>query len=97
MQNTITAYVHGSTHSVDVSYSCSFTRKVECKVNPLWWQDKGLSYTASGYGARIPTRYMVKFNGKWRRVYCRIYSNNGTLYIGRLNDIGERFIVNICN
>lgn len=97
MQNTITAYVNGSTHGVDGSYSCSFTRKVECKISLLPWQDMGLSYTASGYGSRIPTRYMVQFSGKWRRVYCRIYSNIGTLYIGRLNDAGERLIINIYN
>jgi hypothetical protein len=97
MQNTITAYVNGSTRDANGNYSNSFTVQVECKVSSFWWQDKGLSYTASGYGFRIPTRYMVKFNGKWRRVYCRIYSNNGTLYIGKLNDVGECLIVNITN
>lgn len=56
---------------------------VEYKENPLWWQTRGLSFTASGYGARIPTRHMVKYNGKWRRVYCIVYSNSGTLFIGK--------------
>lgn len=49
----------------------------------LWWQERGLSYTASGYGRRIPTRYMVKLPGnkRWRRVYrCQI-SNAGTCYV----------------
>ena len=46
----------------------------------------GLTWTASGYGARIPSRYMVHINGKWRRVYCRIYSNIGTMFIGRKYD-----------
>ena len=46
----------------------------------------GLTWTATGYGARIPSRYMVQINGKWRRVYCRIYSNIGTLFIGRKYD-----------
>ena len=32
---------------------------VESKVAPLWWQEKGLSFTASGYGGRIPLPYMV--------------------------------------
>jgi hypothetical protein len=54
---------------------------VETKEELLWWQEKGLSFTASGYGRRIPTRYMVKFKNRWRRVYCCIYSNNGTSYI----------------
>lgn len=62
------------------------------KVKPLWWQEKGLSYTASGYGAKIPTQYMVFGGGRWRRVYCAIYSNVGTLYI-IVN--GERVICEI--
>ena len=59
---------------------------VESKIEPLPWQTMGLSYTATGYGSRIPTQYKVKFNDKWRRVYCQIYSNIGTLYIGKLSD-----------
>lgn len=62
------------------------TESVDCKKVYLWWQAKGLMYTASGYGKRIPTVHMVKYNNKWRRVYCCIYSNNGTLYIGKLSD-----------
>jgi len=57
------------------------TESVECRIKTLWWQDKGLQYTASGYGGKIPTRYQVKHNNLWKRVYCRIYSNIGTLYI----------------
>lgn len=56
------------------------------KDSPLWWQLAGLSYSATGYGKRIPTRDMVHYMGKWRRVYCCIYSNNGTCYIGKLSD-----------
>ena len=48
---------------------------------PTWWQDRGLSYTASGYGRKIPTSYMVKHNNRLKRVYCAIFSNSGTLYI----------------
>jgi hypothetical protein len=50
---------------------------------PLWWHVKGLQYTASGYGKAIPTRWMVKVDGRTYRVYCSIYSNNGTCYIKR--------------
>lgn len=59
------------------------TENVPVIERPLWWQERGFSYTASGYGARIPTAYMVQVQGRWRRVYCAIFSNNGTLYIGR--------------
>ena len=52
-----------------------------------------LTWTASGYGARIPTEHMVRVGGRWRRVYCYIYSNSGTLYIGRSIRTGN--IVNL--
>lgn len=89
----MTAYIQTATTRPDGSRD-SFatitvgfsTMTVDSKIAPLWWHDKGLSYTASGYGKRIPTRYMVRFNDKWRRVYCCIYSNAGTCYIGKLSD-----------
>jgi len=67
------------------------TTELETYLNPLWWQLKGLSYTASGYGGKIPTVYMVKHNHRLKRVYCRILSNIGTCYI---LDHGERIIIN---
>jgi len=57
------------------------TQGVEVKESPLWWQEKGLSYTASGYGGQIPTRYKVKWEGRWRRVYAACYGNASTLYL----------------
>lgn len=55
----------------------------DAKIAPLWWQEQGLSYTASGYGLRIPTRYKVNVRNRWRRVYACQISNAGTCYIGR--------------
>jgi len=49
--------------------------------SPLEWQRKGLSFTASGYGKRIPTHYKLRYRGRLYRVYCCIYSNIGTIYI----------------
>jgi len=57
---------------------------------PLWWQLKGLQQTQSGYGSKISTQYKVKHEGRWKRVYCRIFSNSGTLYVLKK---GERVIV----
>jgi hypothetical protein len=51
------------------------------KTKLLWWQDQGLSYTASGYGSKIPTSKMVYYESKWRRVYARCYSNCATTFI----------------
>ena len=80
------AYIQ--THQIrqDGSKDSFCTIGVDVKEKDLDWQKRGLSYTATGYGKRIPTRYMVKFNDKWRRVYCCIFSNSGTLYIGKLSD-----------
>lgn len=55
--------------------------KSEVKIDYLWWQKRGLSFTASGYGKQIPTEYKIKAENKWYRVYCCIFSNSGTLYI----------------
>ncbi len=62
------------------------TQSVPVKYAPMAHHLAGLTWTSSGYGVRIPTPYMVQVFGKWRRVYCRIYSNIGTLFIGRKYD-----------
>lgn len=56
------------------------------KEAPLWWHVQGLSYTASGYGSRIPTVHKVQLPDargvlRWRRVYCCVWSNSGTCYV----------------
>jgi hypothetical protein len=55
----------------------------EAKAAPLWWQDACLSQTASGYGDKLTTRYMVLLDKRWRRIYCYQHSNIGTLFIGK--------------
>jgi hypothetical protein len=87
-----TAHIHTHSTRPDGSRDSFATVSVDLIEAPLWWQEKGLTQTASGYGSRLATRYKVKFNDRWRRVYCRQYSNAGTLYIGRL---GDNLIVNI--
>lgn len=89
------AFLHASTTRHDGAKDTFWTLEVPVKISMLEWQKRGLSYTATGYGAKIPTRYMVQFNGKWRRVYCRIYSNSGTCFIGKLQPVGENIIVDI--
>jgi len=44
---------------------------------PKWAASK------TGYGRKIPTRFMVRLPGgkRWRRVYCCQYSNSGTCYV----------------
>jgi len=36
---------------------------------------------ASGYGSKIPTRYWLYYQNRWRRVYVMQYANSGTAYI----------------
>ncbi len=66
------------------------TLAVENKEKPLYHHVNGLSYTATGYGSKLPSRYMVKFNNRWYRVYSICYSNVSTEYV-LIN--GERVIV----
>ena len=37
--------------------------------------------TASGYGGKIPTRYMLTYGGRERRVYVMQYGNAGSVYV----------------
>jgi len=55
--------------------------EVVLENKPLWWHLQGLSQTASGYGKKITTHWMVQYMGKLRRVYCTIFSNAGTCWI----------------
>lgn len=59
------------------------TIAVPVKESPLWHHDRGLQQTASGYGLKLATPYMVRWNGKWRRVYSCCTSNASSEYIGK--------------
>ena len=50
---------------------------------PLPWQLRGQTWTATGYGARVPSRWVVRYQNRWRRVYVCQYSNVGTAFIGK--------------
>ncbi len=100
MQTGQFAYLHCAHVRADGTKDCFHTIRVPMKDSPLWHHERGLSFTATGYGARIPSRRMVFFNGKWRRVYVRIFSNAGTAYIGKWpikpGQSGEELIVQGC-
>lgn len=91
----VIAYLTGSNTRPNGDRDVLWTQSVEAKRSPMWWQERGLSFTSTGYGSRIPTHYMVKFNGRWRRVYVRIYSNIGTAYIGKWSQVGENITVDL--
>jgi hypothetical protein len=49
---------------------------------PLGFHLMGLQETASGYGAKLTSRRVVRFpNGSERRVYITCYSNVGSAWI----------------
>lgn len=66
------------------------TESVPVRESVMGWQAAGLTWTASGYGARIATRYMVQVDGRWRRIY-RDQSDRyapQSFYIGRNLETG---------
>ena len=68
----------------------SIVYPAQTKESLLPWQKMGLQYSATGYGRKIPTSKMVLLLGVWRRVYCTIFSNSGTVWI---NFQGKEVIV----
>ena len=91
---TTTQFTDQNIVEVQSSY-CPAYKKINCDredllVKETSWQKLGLSYTATGYGSKIPTQYMISLNGKMYRVYCAIFSNNGTCYIVRK---GEKIVI----
>lgn len=64
------------------------------RENLLPWQVRGLIYTATGYGKKIPTRKQLFILGRWRRVYSDIFANSGVCYV-IVN--GQEVHVDSCN
>lgn len=55
----------------------SLNRVSEYRTTPL----PASGQTASSYGRKIPTRYMIRYGARWHRVYSMVYGNSGTAYI----------------
>lgn len=56
-------------------------QKIELHEAPMPHHLKGLWYTATGYGSKIPTIYKARYNNKFYRVYSSCFSNVSTQYI----------------
>lgn len=87
------AFIQTCSERPDGTRDSFLTVRVPYRHAPMPHHRAGLTWTASGYGARIPTEHQVKYAGRWRRVYCYVYSNCGTLFIGKRCRDG--FIVNL--
>lgn len=49
---------------------------------PLWWHERGLSQTASGYGSKLASRRCARLpDGRVRRIYVTCWSNSGTAWV----------------
>lgn len=68
------------------AYLSSDLAELPIRVAELRMRQLDLRETATGYGERLSTAYMVHYRNKWRRVYCRCFSNVETLYIGKRAD-----------
>lgn len=55
------------------------TIEVPIKETTQPWKGR----TITGYGAQIPTTYLVQWCNRWRRVYVANYGNSGSTYIGK--------------
>lgn len=62
----------------------------ELVVRQLPWQRRNLQQTASGYGAKLASCWMINFMGRLRRIYVACYSNSGTSWFLYK---GERIVV----
>ena len=51
--------------------------------NALQWQRRGLMYTSTGFGSKIPTQYKIRLisNNRAYRLYAHCYSNCASYYI----------------
>jgi len=58
-------------------------KEFEIKDAPLWFHLAGLQETASGYGSKLTSARMIRFEGEkiWRRVYYVQWSNSGSPYV----------------
>jgi len=74
------AYLHfGGAGTVDHPRGPMLTLEAPAKITDAPRSGR----TVTGYGARIPSPYMVRLHGRWRRVYVAQWGNSGVAYIGK--------------
>jgi hypothetical protein len=59
-------------------YHRLYADKKDLIYAPLWYHERGLQQTASGYGAKLVSSYKIMFNGKIYRIYTTCYGNSGS-------------------
>ena len=71
------AVEHGAVKNAMLINTDSLADLVHC---PLPWQSRGLSQTATGYGAKLTTGHKISFCGRLYRLYNTCYSNCGSVW-----------------
>lgn len=61
--------------------------------SPLGFMRQGRMETATGYGKRLRTPYMVRFNGRLYRIRCAVFGNVGTCWFTFRCDGVERTVI----
>ena len=56
-------------------------RLIAGRINDAKITEAPLNRSATGYGPKIPTRYMVRIDARWHRVYMMQYGNSGSAYV----------------
>lgn len=71
--------IHARKGDLSSWHFCNFrTESVPVKIAELPWQKNN----GVAHGERVATKFMVKVNNVWRRVYMRSFSDSCTLFIG---------------
>lgn len=48
---------------------------------PLWFHTRNVMQTSTEYGSKLATDKMLKYNNHLYRIYCKCFSNCGSIYI----------------
>ena len=75
------SFVHGGERVTGAYWALKRDLTFPTREKLLPWQARGLMYTRTGYGKKIPTTKQLFILGRWRRVYCDIFSNSGVCYV----------------
>jgi hypothetical protein len=89
------AFLHSDGEQITGTYWTAKSNAVfPTREKLLPWQERGLMYTSTGYGKKIPTSSQLFVLNRWRRLYCDIFSNSGVCYV--IVD-GQEININDCN
>lgn len=56
-------------------------RLIAGRVSDAKITEAPVNRSVTGYGPKVPTRYMVRIGTRWHRVYMAQYGNSGSAYV----------------